>query len=121
MSIGQPEKITQAKVIAFFKDRDILDYTYLKGKQDLTRSEEISLAKKISKDFEKLEENDPTIYDNRWDREFTICVIYCMYNGCCDAQIINSFANAAKAEISTRLGQRDISRLDDVWREHFNV
>ena len=34
MSIGQPEKITQAKVIAFFKDRDILDYTYLGNLED---------------------------------------------------------------------------------------
>lgn len=34
MSIGEPEKITQAKVIAFFKDRDILDYTYLGNLED---------------------------------------------------------------------------------------
>lgn len=34
MSIGEPEKITQAKVITFFKDRDILDYTYLGNLED---------------------------------------------------------------------------------------
>ena len=34
MSIGEPEKITQAKVIAFFKDRDILDYAYLGNLED---------------------------------------------------------------------------------------
>ena len=100
---------------------NILDYTYLKGKQDLTRSEEISLAKKIGKDFEKLEESDPEIFDSRWDREYTICVIYCLFNGCFDAEIINSFAETAKAEISTRLNQRDISRLDSVWKEVSNV
>ena len=100
---------------------NILDYTYLKGKQDLTRSEEISLAKKIGKDFEKLEENDPTIFDNRWNREYTICVIYCLFNGCFDADRINSFAKAGKAVISTRLNQRDISRLDTVWKEVSNV
>lgn len=96
---------------------NILDFTYLKGKQDLTRSEEISLAKKIGKDFEKLEENDPNVFDNRWDREYTICVIYCLFNGCFDAKKINAFAKIAKPEISTRLNQRDISRLDSVWKE----
>ena len=100
---------------------NIFDYTYLKGKQDLTRSEEISLAKKIGKDFEKLEESDPKIFDNRWSREYTICVIYCLFNGCFDAKIINSFAKKAKAEISTRLNQRDISRLDSIWKEVHNV
>ena len=100
---------------------NIFDYTYLKGKQDLTRSEEISLAKKIGKDFEKLEESDPKIFDNRWGREYTICVIYCLFNGCFDAKIINSFAKKAKAEISTRLNQRDISRLDSIWKEVHNV
>ena len=34
MSIGQPERITQAKVIDFFKDRDVLDYTYLGNLED---------------------------------------------------------------------------------------
>lgn len=34
MSIGEPEKITQAKVIDFFKDPDILDYTYLGNLED---------------------------------------------------------------------------------------
>ena len=96
---------------------NILDYTYLKGKQDLTRSEEISLAKKIGKDFEKLEESNPSIFDSRWDREYTICVVYCLFNGCFDADKINVFAKAAKGEISTRLNQRDISRLDSVWKE----
>ena len=96
---------------------NVLDYTYLKGKQDLTRSEEISLAKKIGKDFEKLEDNDPSIFDTRWDREYTICVIYCLFNGCFNVKKINSFAKAAKSEISTRLNQRDISRLDSVWKE----
>ena len=100
---------------------NILDYTYLKGKQDLTRSEEISLAKKIGKDFEKLEESDPSVFDNRWDREYTICVVYCLFNGCSDVEKINTFAENAKAVISTRLNQRDISRLDNVWKETFDV
>lgn len=34
MSIGEPEKITQAKVIDFFKNPDILDYTYLGNLED---------------------------------------------------------------------------------------
>ncbi|MBW7571250.1 type I restriction endonuclease subunit R [Caproiciproducens faecalis] len=34
MSIGEPEKITQAKVTGFFKDREILDYTYLGNLED---------------------------------------------------------------------------------------
>lgn len=34
MSIGEPEKITQVKVVAFFKDREILDYTYLGNLKD---------------------------------------------------------------------------------------
>lgn len=100
---------------------NILDYTYLKGKQDLTRSEEISLAKKIGKDFEKLEESDPKIFDSRWDREYTICVIYCLFNGCFNAKRIKAFAEVGKTEISTRLNQRDISRLDSVWKEVSNV
>lgn len=100
---------------------NILDYTYLKGKQDLTRSEEISLAKKIGKDFEKLENDNPKIFDERWDREYTICVIYCLFNGCFNASKINSFAKAARGEISARLNQRDISRLNAVWKEAFDV
>lgn len=98
---------------------NVLDYTYLKGKQDLTRSEEISIAKKIGKDFEKLEENDPNIFDNRWDREYTICVVYCLFNKCFNVKKINAFAKIAKTEISSRLNQRDISRLDDVWKGGF--
>jgi len=35
MSIGQAEKITQAKVIDFFKDGNILDYTYLGNLKDV--------------------------------------------------------------------------------------
>lgn len=100
---------------------NIFDYTYLKGKNDLTRSEEISLAKKIGKDFEKLEDNDPTVFDVRWDREFTICAVYCLFNGCFDANKIKILAENAKSEISTRLNQRDISRLNDVWKEVSNV
>ena len=100
---------------------NILDFTYLKGKQDLTRSEEISLAKKIDKDFEKLEEDDPNIYDNRWDREYTICVVYSLFRGCFDVEIINAFAEKAGPEISTRLNQRDISRMDSVWKETIDV
>lgn len=96
---------------------NILDYTYLKGKQDLTRSEEIALAKKIGKDFEKLEDNSPSIFDSRWDREYTICVVYCLFNGCFDVDKINAFTDLAKGEISTRLSQRDISRLDAIWKE----
>lgn len=34
MSIGEPEKITQKKVVDFFKDREILDYTYLGNLED---------------------------------------------------------------------------------------
>ena len=34
MSIGEPEKITQKKVMDFFKDREILDYTYLGNLED---------------------------------------------------------------------------------------
>ena len=100
---------------------NILDYTYLKGSQDLTRSEEISLSKKIGKDFEKLEENDSTIFDTRWDREFTICVVYCLFNGCYNAKKIKSFAKKAGSKISMRLNQRDISRLNDVWKGASNV
>ena len=100
---------------------NILDYTYLKGKQDLTRSEEISLAKKIGKDFEKLENDNPKIFDERWDREYTICVVYCLFNGCFNASKINSFVKAARGEISARLNQRDISRLNAVWKEAFDV
>lgn len=100
---------------------NILDFTYLKGKQDLTRSEEISLAKKIGKDFEKLEDSDPNIFDSRWDREYTICVVYCLFKGCFDVKIINAFAENARSEISTRLNQRDISRMDNVWKETIDV
>lgn len=100
---------------------NILDYTYLKGKQDLTRSEEISLAKKIGKDFEKLENDNPKIFDERWDREYTICVVYCLFNECFNASKINSFTKAARGEISARLNQRDISRLNAVWKEAFDV
>lgn len=100
---------------------NILDYTYLKGKQDLTRSEEISLAKKIGKDFERLEESDPTIFDKTWPRNYTICVIYAMYKDCFDAKKISLFAKEAQKEISIRLNQRDISRLDDVWKEVSSV
>ena len=94
---------------------NILDFTYLKGKQDLTRSEEISLAKKIGKDFEKLEQSNSKVFDNRWDRNYTICVVYCLFNGCYDAKKIKAFAKKASAEISARLNQRDISRLDVIW------
>lgn len=100
---------------------NILDYTYLKGSQDLTRSEEISLSKRIGKDFEKLEKNDPSIFDVRWDREFTICVVYCLFNGCFNAKKIKAFAKKAGPEISKRLNQRDISRLNDVWKGASNV
>lgn len=100
---------------------NILDYTYLKGNQDLTRSEEISLAKKIGKDFEKLEEDDSTVFDTRWNREFTICVVYCLFNGCYSAEKIRRFAKKAGPKISTRLNQRDISRLNDVWKEASRV
>lgn len=100
---------------------NVFDFTYLRGKQDLTRSEEIAMARKISEDFKKIEENNPTIFDSRWDREYTICVIYCMYKGCFEVDKINSFADNAKTEISTRLNQRDISRLDAVWKEVADV
>lgn len=38
MSIGQPEKITQEKVINFFKDKNILDYTYLGNLEDVANT-----------------------------------------------------------------------------------
>ena len=35
MSIGDPERATQDRVVSFFKDRDILDYNYLDNLQDV--------------------------------------------------------------------------------------
>lgn len=35
MSIGDPERATQDRVVSFFKDRDILDYNYLGNLQDV--------------------------------------------------------------------------------------
>ena len=34
MSIGDPERATQDRVVSFFKDRDILDYEYLGNLKD---------------------------------------------------------------------------------------
>ena len=38
MSIGQPEKVTQEKVIDFFKNGEILDYTYLGNLEDIANT-----------------------------------------------------------------------------------
>ena len=35
MSIGEPERATQDRVVSFFKDRDILDYEYLGNLKDV--------------------------------------------------------------------------------------
>lgn len=91
---------------------NVLDSTYIKHISRATRSEELRIAKNIEEDLNKLEEQDPTIYDTRWNREFTICVIYCLWRKIYDLKEIRVFSRKASEEISTRLNNKDIMRLN---------
>lgn len=94
---------------------NVLDYTFAMNKNNLTRSEEIKLSKEVETAFENLLDNDNYIFDKKWDRIFTICVVFALYNGCFDSKKIKALYDNGKDVISQKLNMRDISRLQEVW------
>lgn len=95
----------------------VLDQTYLKNKTKLTRSAETQIAMDIEDDFKKLEKYDPTIFDKRWSREFTICIIYCLWLKMKDMDKLIQFSTYAAPKISARFNGRDITRIEKAMEE----
>ena len=100
---------------------NVLDFTYLRGKTTVARSDEIGLSRAIEKDLNKLEESNPKIFDTRWKREETICIIFCLWKGIYDATKIKSFTSYASEQISIKLNGKDIMRLNKALEEFEDV
>lgn len=92
-----------------------LDYTFAANSDDLTRSQQIRLAKDVNDSFEILVENTPEVLDSKWDRLATICIVFGLYKGCFDFDKIMHLYDKSKGNVGSRLGQKDINRLEEIW------
>ena len=95
---------------------NILDHTYLRHKTNLSRLDEVLMSKEIESDFKVLEQ-DYSIYDNKWSKEFATCVIFALWKQMHDAHEIKEFADFAAKRISKNLSGRDITRLEEALEE----
>lgn len=94
-----------------------LNLTYCKNAVGLSRSEEVKLAKKVESDFTQLFDNDPSVFDKKWNRNYTLCAIYSLYRGNYSKQLIDTLYEGAKEKISKTPNKRDISRIQSVYNE----
>ena len=94
-----------------------LNLTYCKNTVGLSRSEEVKLAKKVENDFTQLFDNDPSVCDKKWNRNYTLCAIYSLYRGNYSKKLIDVIYEGAKEKISKTPNTRDISRIQSVYNE----
>lgn len=95
----------------------VLDQTYLRHKKNISRSDEILLSNEIESDL-KILEQDYSIFDNKWSKEYAFCILFCLWQKMRDVKEIKEFSSKAQAHVSKNLNGRDITRLEEALKEY---